>query len=266
MNWINEKLQKAIELIYKLNYRWFILVFPAVTLVITSLGLSTFYYLFDICFKANICPREHEGEILLSSFLLIWIVFMVIFASLLFGVGSRTLKYINITDRVDDLKTSGLVNKTKSDISLIGLSLFPFTTEDWQNIFEKKLKSGVHIKLLIVDPETEFATNRHSSLRDKNKKLANDIEIALDNFTNFKNYISEKHGELSNNFEVGLYKNNASMSTFICDDEIRLGLIIEKGTGLTAPEIRINKFGKQAQLFKIISDHFNEVWKSATKI
>tara|TARA_R110001583_G_scaffold188376_1_gene350461 strand:+ start:2009 stop:2833 length:825 start_codon:yes stop_codon:yes gene_type:complete len=266
MNWINEKLQKAIELLYKLNSRWFILVFPAATLVITSLGLSAFYYLFDICFKADICPKEHEGEILLNFFLLLWIACMVICASLLFGLGSRTLKYINITDRVDDLKTSGLVNRTKSNISLIGLSLFPFTSENWQNIFEEKLKSGVHIRLLVVDPNTEFATGRHSSLRGQNKKLCNDIETAVGHFTDFKAYMSSTHGDVSKNFEIGLYKNNASMSTFICDDEIRLGLIIEKGTGLTAPEIRINKHGKQAPLFEIITDHFNEVWKDATKI
>jgi hypothetical protein len=266
MNWIKGRLESAVEWLYTRTFINFIFGFPIATLFVTAAIISPFYYLTDIYFKVSTHLDEDVGQILLSFFLFLWIVIMVISAALLFALGSRTLKYVSITDRVNDLKTSGLVNKIQNNIYLIGLSLSPFTTEDWQNIFEKKLLSGVDIKLLVVDPATEYAINRHSSLRGKEDKLSDDIKTAINRYTKFKDYMSEKHGDVSNNFEVGLYSNNASMSTFICDDEIRLGLIIEKGTGLTAPEIRINKHGKQAALFKIITDHFNEVWKGAKKI
>jgi hypothetical protein len=191
---------------------------------------------------------------------------MVICASLLFGLGGRLLKYVIPDNRLADLKTSGLTKNAKDSISLIGLSLYPFANEEWMNIFESKLKNGVKIKLLIVDPETEFAKYRHTSLRDKNKYLSDDINTSINIFRNFKSDISEKLGGININFEVRLYTSNASMSTFIFDDEARLGLMIENGTGLTAPEIRISNSGKQVDLFRIITDHFGNVWDKATDI
>jgi len=265
MSWITDRLQSAVEWLYTRTFANFILGFPIATLFVTTVIISPFYYLTDIYVKVSTHPDEDVGQILLSLFLLLWIVIMVIAAALLFALGSRTLKYVNTDNRVDDLKTSGLIDQTKCSISLIGLSLIPFTSEDWQSILEKKLISRVKIKLLIADPKTEFSQNRRSSLR-RQDKLSDDIERSIERFTDFKSDISERHGDISKNFEFRVYKNNASMSTFIFDDEIRLGLMIEQGTGLTAPEIRISRKGKQVELFKQITEHFDNVWKDAEEV
>ncbi len=266
MSWLNLKLQSLSEWLYTLKPIYFILGFPIGTFLITTISISPFYYLTDICFKMSVCSEDEAGHLLLSSFLGIWLVFMVLSVTLIFTFGSHILKYVILRDRVEDLKTSGLLNKTKHNISLIGLSLHPFANQPWLNTIEEKLKSGVKIRLLIVDPITEFAINRHSSLRSREDKLCDDINKSIKIFSDFKLDISSRHGDISDNFEVRKYKNNASMSTFIFDDEIRLGLIIENGTGLTAPEVRISNRGKQIDIFKQINDHFDNVWKRATKI
>jgi hypothetical protein len=42
--------------------------------------------------------------------------------------------------------------------------------------------------------------------------------------------------------------------------------MIENGTGLTAPEIRISNSGKQVELYRQITDHFDNVWDKAIEI
>jgi hypothetical protein len=261
----NETFEKAVERLN--NHEWFILAFPIVTFVIAVFIGDILYYLTDIYFKIISHSEADEGLIALSLFFLLWAVCMALCASLLFGLGNRLLKYVTIHDRVNDLKSSGLVKKTKHSISLIGLSLHPFSTQDWMNILEEKLRDDVKVRLLIVDPETEFAQMRHSSFPSQKDKLCDDINDAIKKFSGFKEHISiNLDVNVRNNFEVRKYKNNASMSTFIFDDEMRLGLMIEKGTGLTAPEIRISNHGKQSDLFKKIQDHFEIVWSDATEI
>jgi len=266
VSWIKTKLEQLAEWLYALKRIWFIFGFPVGTFFITTISISPFYYLTDICFKISVCSKEDAGHLLLSFFLSIWLIVMTLSAVYIFTFGSHILRYVILRNRVEDLKTSGLVNKTKRNISLIGLSLHPFANQDWTGIIEEKLKEGVNVKLLITDPKTEFAKNRHSSLHNQEDNLCDDIEKAINIFTDFKESISRKHGDISDNFEVRLYKNNASMSTFIFDDEIRLGLIIEKGTGLDAPEIRIRNRGKQVEIFKKIQEHFDNVWSEAEKV
>lgn len=263
MNGIKENLNLVVEWLYAHNFIWFLFGFTIFTFLLTALTISPFYYLTDIYFKVYLLPEKDDGQILLSLFLIIWLICMTIVASLLFRSGSRFLKYLITSNRVDDLKTSGLVNKTEHSISLIGLSLIPFSDEDWRNIFENKLKDGVKIRLLIADPDTDFTLNRVTSVGGSEDKLSDDIKESIKKFKGFKGRISEQH---RNNFEVRSYKNNASMSTFIFDDEIRLGLMIEKGTGLTAPEIRISNRGKQVALFKQVKGHFDNVWDAATEV
>ncbi len=131
-------------------------------------------------------------------------------------------------------------------------------------VLENKVREGVEVKLLIYNPETEFSKARVSSVPGENKTLADDINQAINNFKSVKEKIIKNHPTLTDKFEIRLYSGNASMSAFMIDNEVRVGLYIKNRTGLTAPEIRVINKGKQADIFSIIEGHFLDVWSESS--
>jgi hypothetical protein len=119
--------------------------------------------------------------------------------------------------------------------------LRPFAEEGWLKKLENKIIDGVQVRLLILDPTAEIATTRACSMGHGSRHLCDDINDAIDSFKILKDRLDQNHPTYTNNFEIHLYKGNASMSCFILDDEARIGLYMEGGTGLSAPEIRVTK-------------------------
>jgi hypothetical protein len=237
-------------------------VFGTFVLAVTLLNLS--YNFIDLGFKINFFSVEKAKSIYFSFLFLFWVVSIFCIAAFITSFGSQILRYFIVRDRVSDLKTSNLFTRTKVHIDLMGLSLMPFTSQDWSNCFEEKLLAGVKMRLLIVDPCTEYAKNRHSSVSNAN--LSEDIELSIKAFKVFFDKFIQQHGQANAKFQLRKYKNNPSMSLFIFDSEVRLGLLLEKDTGLTAPEIRLHNHGKQVDLFNKVQKHYDDIWAKSTEI
>lgn len=274
MKWINEQVHalsdKLIQSTPATFFRKFFfgtIFIPAATSFTALLNLEKikeFIPFISIPFTQN--PNTCYFVFIFILFLICWIVVMIVVASIVFTSGGNLIRYALPTDRLDSLKISNLVSKTKKNISLIGLSLYPFANESWLKILEEKIRNGVTVKVLIFDPNTEFARTRQSSLRKTGHKLSDDIDESIKIFTDFKKSLSRNHAADNDKFELRLYKGNASMSAFIFDDEIRLGLYVENSTGLSAPEIRIANQGGQADIFERVQNHFESVWNKSSII
>lgn len=264
MNWLQKQTHALSERLIQSNSRTFWLKFSVGTFVIPASLATTVIFNLDNIEKVIPLPTE-PGMYIFSIFLIAWIFVMIAVATIVFTYGGHLIRYSIPDDRLDTLKTSGLITKTHKKISLIGLSLHPFSNESWRRILEDKIKTGVLVRLLIFDPDTEFAKNRQSSLQ-YDRKLCDDINEAVNRFSALKAKISKNNAEYSENFDLRLYKGNASMSAFIFDDEIRLGLYIENLTGLTAPEIRIANQGGQTDIFSLVEEHFDNVWNTSSEI
>lgn len=259
MDWLKMKFHTLAEWITACTPTQFGWVFTIGTLGLSFLIANFSYFVLDAFDKAHALPAN-PGMLIISLFLALWILVMIATATFIFGFGGKFIRYDIPSDRLDSLKSSNLISKANKRIWLIGLSLYPFASEGWIKTIEHKIKEGVMVKLLIYDPETEFAETRASSLPGKNKTLADDINESIKIFTDFKERIQTNHPTLTDKFEIRLYKGNASMSTFIVDNEMRVGLYINNLTGLTAPEIRIVNKGKQADIFSQIEGHFRTIW------
>ncbi len=259
MDWLNNQLHKLAEWITNFKPGKFWWLFTMGTFFLASVIAKGVYFILDAFDKANVLPND-PGMLIVSLFLALWIIVMIMTATFIFTFGGRLIRFDLPTDRLDSLKESGLISKTDERIWLIGLSLHPFTSEGWIKILENKIKKGVSVKLLIFDPNTEFAKNRSSSLRRDERALADDIKEAIEAFTGFKKTLSINYRAFADKFEVHLYKGNACMSAFILDDEARVGLYLNGDTGLSAPELRVVNKGSQIDFFSKIERHFETIW------
>jgi len=261
MGWLKNQLQKLAEWITNFKSSSFSFLFALGTFFLTGVIAKGTYFILDAFDKAKVLPDE-PGVLILSLFLVLWILVMIMTATFVFSLNGRLIRFDLPTDRLDSLKESGLISRTNERIWLIGLSLHPFSSQGWMDIIEDKIKKGVSIQLLIFNPETEFATKRSSSLRGDSRTLADDITDAIEKFKGFKQTLITNYRASSDKFEVRLYKGNASMSAFILDDEARVGLYLNDGTGLSAPELRVVNKGSQIDFFKKIERHFETIWDS----
>ncbi|MCH9828260.1 MAG: hypothetical protein K0U79_10990 [Gammaproteobacteria bacterium] len=119
------------------------------------------------------------------------------------------------------------------------------------------------MRLLLYSPKTEFSKNRASSISGGGQSLADDIEGASGRFYDWKRELQSKYGDSASRFEVRVYRDNPSMSTFIIDDVALVGIYLKGGTGLTAPELIVHNKGAQASAFCQFEEHFEKVWEDA---
>jgi hypothetical protein len=264
MGLMKEQLYKLAESTTKLPPGKFCLFFSFGTLTLAFVAANIFYNILDAFDKARVLP-DHPGILIICLFLALWVGVMIMTATVIFTLGGKLIRYDLSKERLDSLKKSGLLSKTKSRIWLIGLSLLPFAQEGWLSIIRDKINEGVEVKLLIFDPNTQFANDRPSSIGAGGSNLSHDINEAIKKFKDFKAELNRDYPTVSNHFEVHLYKGNASMSCFILDDEARLGIYLAKATGLTAPEIRVTKRAADNDFFKMIEASFQETWNSSTE-
>lgn len=262
MDWLKENSFKLAELITRLSLIKFVVFFTFGTLSLAFIIANFFYNILDALDKAKVLCND-PGWPILCAFLFIWVLMLIFVSTIIFNYGGRLVRYDLSGDRVDALEKSGLFVKSRNRIWLIGYSLLPFANEGWLKKFENKIIDGVQIRLLILDPSTEIAKERVSSIGHIN--LSDDINDAIRKFKNFQQRFEKNHPTISSNFEIRLYKKNANMSCFILDDEARIGLYLEGQTGLSAPEIRITKKEADKLFFEKIERNFVGIWDSSTK-
>lgn len=261
MNWLKEQIYKLAESITHLSSVNFFLSITLGTFALTYLSTNFFYIILDAIDKSDLLP-DKPGLLLISLYLSLWIVITLITSTVIFTLGGKLIRYDISSDRLDFLTKSGLISKTRKRIWLIGLSLYPFATEGWFNIFEKKIQEGVSVRLLVLDPSSGFAKERYSSLSN-NHFLSDDINEAIDKFKEFKRKIEKYYPKQINQFEIRLYNGNASMSCFILDEEARVGFYMKERTGLSAPEIRVNNRTSHKEFFKMFECNFQLIWDSS---
>lgn len=262
MDWLKDNAFKLAELITRWSSIKFVLFFTFGTLSLAFVISNFFYNILDALDKAKLLC-EDPGWLILCVFLFIWVLMLIIVSTIIFKLGGRLIRYDLSGDRLDALEKSGLIVKARKRIWLIGYSLLPFAQEGWLRKLENKIIDGVEVRLLILDPLSEIAKERDSSIG--HSRLSDDINDAIGKFNKLKEKFDKNHPTISSKFEVRLYKKNASMSCFILDDEARIGLYLEGGTGLSAPEIRITKREADMLFFEKIERNFVGIWELSSK-
>jgi hypothetical protein len=234
--------------------------YPLGSLFLSIIPAGTFWWMMEAVEIAGWLPQP-KGAWIAAYFMFWWVIVMLIAAWFLFGVGGQMLRFYQY-DRCRALDE--LIAKADERIWLIGLSLVPFTEESRLRELKKAVvERNVEVRMLIVNPDSEVAKFRNPELYEGDETLEKHIHQAIEKFGALQKSINKNHGDKGKHFNLRKYRGNASMSTFLVDNEARVGIILNQETGLYAPELRVANMGTQISLFKSIVDHYESVYEQA---
>lgn len=124
------------------------------------------------------------------------------------------------------------------------------------------LNRGGHVKLLILDPESEFVKIRASETPNVHKDAdAFRSEIEHSCIARFKSFVeaSNKTGTA----ELGLYDRSPGVCIYATDDVMFVSPFLSELDAVSAPQVELaaNSAG-----YSIFLEHFNKVWEDAKLI
>jgi hypothetical protein len=224
---------------------------------------GSLFWLVETLDMTNTLPADRVPWIIIIV-LVIWVFVLLTLITAIFGLGGHFAR-VDVYDRgraLDELLASA--NKK---IWLVGLSLLPFTEESRIRELKKAIvERNVNVRILIVSPESEIAITRNKELYNGDDTLIDDIHLSIKKFKSLLKSIEQQHRNKVANISIRTYKGNAPMSTFIIDDEARVGILLNQSTGLFAPEIKILNRGSQVSIYRAVIGHFDSVFNEAQNI
>lgn len=163
-----------------------------------------------------------------------------------------------------------LKQEAKVNLDILGIGLNGAIEDFLKNqSLISNVFSGLHIRLLILDPRSSFVSQRAKEDGENNEVLEKRIQRsvaktvhllkilnnALDGARS-SGIIDQRH---LGSFEVRLYQYCPYIAVFRADTNLLLGLYLSTGVGFN--HAMINVPGDEEETFSQIKNHFNEVWR-----
>ena len=136
---------------------------------------------------------------------------------------------------------------------------------DYEQIFKGMLnKPDYDIKILLLDPESEFAKQRSKDLKHSEEVVPSQIRLVKDSITQIKTvYNLDK-------LEIRYYKSLPSLPIYICDDVAYFGVFPHSRWADTEPWFKVGMRKKVGQGFtrfgEFLEEEFEKVWEISHKI
>lgn len=153
-----------------------------------------------------------------------------------------------------------LINEAEkgTEIRILGVCLAGFMDRQTQVLLKKKLTEGCNIRLLIIDPESDFVKHRAMEENRIYEDIKQDISAAD---VIHKNFIQRRLPQnLRDKIELGHYNSAPAYFIFCTQSTMIVGFYLREGLGEFFPQLEIEIKG--GGIHSSFGKHFEAVWRT----
>jgi hypothetical protein len=175
---------------------------------------------------------------------------------------SLGLRKIHLT-RPDDLLPFIQAAGGDTEIRLLGVCMMSLTSHPAQDLLQRKLEEGCFIRLLTLDPDSEFVTQRaiDDGLKDEYDYIRTEIKASDHCYTHF---ISHRHPDLRPKIQIGHYDEAPRYFLVSTNKAMIVGFYLRGGRGELFPHLELEVMG--GGMYEPFIKHFDSLWAARKEI